>query len=96
VVNATGRGCNSASPAAAGASRQPVPGLGSQAGEREAVIAPSARWQSTTIVAILVIPLLAVVLLSAPAWVALALPKRRPQGPRSSSSSTSSSSGSGS
>jgi hypothetical protein len=35
-----------------------------------AVIVPAARWQRTAVAAILVIPLLAVILLSTPAWVA--------------------------
>lgn len=34
------------------------------------MIVPSARWQGTAIAAILVVPLLVVVVLSAPAWLA--------------------------
>jgi hypothetical protein len=35
------------------------------------VILPSSRWQRVAITALLVLPLLLIVLLSAPAWVAL-------------------------
>lgn len=56
--------------AVAGAGSRAVPGPAGQAGSGElTVMIPSSSWQRIPVAAILVVPLLAVVLLSSPAWV---------------------------
>ena len=55
--------------AAAGTCSRAIPSLGSQGPGGRAMIVPSSRWQRAVIVAVLVVPLLMVVVLSAPAWL---------------------------